>query len=333
MISTAEYHSFESMSDMSNIAHIFIRMMTVKTLVYPLTPEQKISEIKEWIFKMEQIPVEKQKIVFQGKELSESQTLDLCGVTDKSIIHICDEATLKLYDMIDEKYFDIVPTLRCRTKQIIRQGTQFYKVFDKSLCHHGYQYESGVTNYLKQKFNPELEHGGGFYICDLSSIHKWFYLYPDGLIYMIMIPEDALVCVTKDYMLKVSALRIGCNGMDISKFVKTQNLEEQVLDDEYNLRHIDRQTPQMWEKACDYNPMNLNYVREQSPGLCKKYLSKDGLLLRFVKKQTVDLCEIAVRQNGLALAYVKKQTAHLCEIAIAQNACASQYVKLIILKQ
>ena len=50
-----------------------------------------------------------------------------------------------------------------------------YKTMDKSLCHRGHQYRLG-PNYSTQDFNPSAYTGGGFYICDLSDIHQWFFL-------------------------------------------------------------------------------------------------------------------------------------------------------------
>ncbi len=66
----------------------FIKTLTGKTIVCSLNPEMTIQQVKEEIFKAEQIPIEQQRLVFQGKQLENNTTLFSNNVTDKACIHL-----------------------------------------------------------------------------------------------------------------------------------------------------------------------------------------------------------------------------------------------------
>ena len=75
--------------------------------------------------------------------------------------------------------------------QCMDEKKMYYKVMDKSLCHHGYQYKIGL-NHLIQGYNTDECTDGGFYICGLSNIHLWFDLHPDGLLDAVAVDAEGV---------------------------------------------------------------------------------------------------------------------------------------------
>ena len=66
----------------------FIKTLTGKTIVCSLNPTMTIRQVKEDIEKAEQIPVDQQRLVFQGKQLEDDQTLGSYSVSDSNTIHL-----------------------------------------------------------------------------------------------------------------------------------------------------------------------------------------------------------------------------------------------------
>lgn len=73
----------------------FVRLLTGATLAFSLNPEMTIAQIKAEIANQQQIPVEQQRLVFQGKQLDdrdpqtgEEHTLGYYQVGDNASIHL-----------------------------------------------------------------------------------------------------------------------------------------------------------------------------------------------------------------------------------------------------
>lgn len=73
----------------------FVRLLTGATLAFSLNPEMTIAQVKQEICNQQQIPVEQQRLVFQGKQLEdrdpttgEEHTLGYYQIGDNSSIHL-----------------------------------------------------------------------------------------------------------------------------------------------------------------------------------------------------------------------------------------------------
>jgi hypothetical protein len=66
----------------------FIKTLTGKTIVCSLDPDMKILAVKEEIAKAEQIPVDQQRLVYQGKQLEDDHTLGSYAIVNGSSIHL-----------------------------------------------------------------------------------------------------------------------------------------------------------------------------------------------------------------------------------------------------
>jgi len=73
----------------------FVRLLSGACLAFSLNPEMTIAQVKEEIFNQQQIPVEQQRLVYQGKQLDErdsvtgeEHTLGYYQVGDNASIHL-----------------------------------------------------------------------------------------------------------------------------------------------------------------------------------------------------------------------------------------------------
>jgi large subunit ribosomal protein L40e len=66
----------------------FIRTLTGKTIVCSLDGDMTIREVKQQIADAEQIPVDQQRLVYQGKQLEDEQTLGSYAVAPNSTLHL-----------------------------------------------------------------------------------------------------------------------------------------------------------------------------------------------------------------------------------------------------
>ena len=229
----------------------------------------------------------------------------------------------------------------------------YYKLINNDLCNRSFQFKIGL-NVLIEPFNPN--HGcvsGGFYFCNLHDLGFWLYLYPNGLIFEVILPED-VVCVHQYRKYKADKISIG-NPMNIIAFIKKHNVAESyIISDPRNLQHIDFtsdqnlcitaikhnpnalalipphiQTNDMCLTAIKQNGNLLMFVSVQFPELCLAAVQQNGNALVYVKIQTHSICLAAVNQNGYSLAYVKNQTPELCLAAVKQNGYAISFVKIL----
>jgi large subunit ribosomal protein L40e len=66
----------------------FIRTLTGKTIVCSLDGDMTIREVKQQIADAEQIPVDQQRLVYQGKQLEDEQTLGSYSISKDSTLHL-----------------------------------------------------------------------------------------------------------------------------------------------------------------------------------------------------------------------------------------------------
>jgi large subunit ribosomal protein L40e len=68
--------------------NIFIKTLSGKTLSLDLKGNDKISTIKAIIQQREGVPVDTQRILFEGKDLDNDRTIEECGVTKEAVLHL-----------------------------------------------------------------------------------------------------------------------------------------------------------------------------------------------------------------------------------------------------
>jgi hypothetical protein len=66
----------------------FVKTLTGKTIICSLNPEMTIGEVKRQISDAEQIPVDQQRLVYQGKQLEDDQTLGSYAISDSCTLHL-----------------------------------------------------------------------------------------------------------------------------------------------------------------------------------------------------------------------------------------------------
>jgi large subunit ribosomal protein L40e len=66
----------------------FVRTLTGKSLVFSMSSDMTIQQVKQQIADAEQIPVDQQRLVFQGKNLEDGETLGSYEVLPNSTIHL-----------------------------------------------------------------------------------------------------------------------------------------------------------------------------------------------------------------------------------------------------
>jgi len=67
---------------------IFIKTLSGKTIAMDIDDSDTIGVIKQRIFEKEGIPVDQQRLVFNGKQLEDAQTVGSYGIEAESNIHL-----------------------------------------------------------------------------------------------------------------------------------------------------------------------------------------------------------------------------------------------------
>ena len=67
---------------------IFIKTLQGKTLTLEVKPEDSIGAIKQRIFEKEGIPVDQQRLVFNGKQLEDAQSVNDYNMVDGVSVHL-----------------------------------------------------------------------------------------------------------------------------------------------------------------------------------------------------------------------------------------------------
>lgn len=66
----------------------FVRTLTGSTLAFSHSPNTTILDLKKSIFEAQQIPIEQQRLVFQGKQLEDGNTLGDYAIGPDASIHL-----------------------------------------------------------------------------------------------------------------------------------------------------------------------------------------------------------------------------------------------------
>jgi hypothetical protein len=72
----------------SSSEQFFVRNLAGNHLVFSYSPDIPISQIKQTIFENENIPVDHQRLIFQGKQLEDAKKLSDYGIQSNSTIHL-----------------------------------------------------------------------------------------------------------------------------------------------------------------------------------------------------------------------------------------------------
>ncbi len=67
---------------------IFIKTLSGKTLTLDISSNESISNIKNKIHEKEGIPVDHQRLVFNGKQLEDTESVGSYGITSESNLHL-----------------------------------------------------------------------------------------------------------------------------------------------------------------------------------------------------------------------------------------------------
>jgi hypothetical protein len=199
----------------------------------------------------------------------------------------------------------------------LRNDVKYYKVLNKEMNHHGFQYQLGL-NVDTHPLNKEKWCArGGIHITTLDNIHR--YLGYGVYIAEIEIPADAVV-------LKDDG-DIKADKIIIKNIKKLKDFDELWGNEKLCIRALKTRRSLFLDDNLYYGrSRTIQYVKNQTHEICMTALMKDGLLLKYVKEQTPDLCLAAVTQNGNAIKYVKEQTRELCKIAVNTNGCCIDWV-------
>jgi len=77
-----------SSGDANGSKQIFIKTLQGKTITMDVNDSDTIGAIKHRIFEKEGIPVDQQRLVFNGKQLEDAQTISSYGIEADSNIHL-----------------------------------------------------------------------------------------------------------------------------------------------------------------------------------------------------------------------------------------------------
>ena len=77
-----------SSSNPSGSKSIFIKTLSGKTIPMDINDSDTIGSIKQRIFEKEGIPVDQQRLVFNGKQLEDGQTVGSYGIESESNVHL-----------------------------------------------------------------------------------------------------------------------------------------------------------------------------------------------------------------------------------------------------
>lgn len=67
---------------------IFVKVLTGKTITIDAEPTETIGAIKDKIYTKEGVPAGEQRIIYNGKQLEDSLTLDEYNVQNNATLHL-----------------------------------------------------------------------------------------------------------------------------------------------------------------------------------------------------------------------------------------------------
>eukprot|EP00026_Physarum_polycephalum_P007883 Phypoly_transcript_07953.p1 GENE.Phypoly_transcript_07953~~Phypoly_transcript_07953.p1 ORF type:complete len:453 (+),score=69.99 Phypoly_transcript_07953:65-1423(+) len=92
---------------------IFVKTLSGKTITLDVADTDTITSIKSQVAKRESVPVDKQRILFAGKDLDDKKTLAECGIKKESIVHLilkASEKNLSSYTSVQRKELEVAQT-------------------------------------------------------------------------------------------------------------------------------------------------------------------------------------------------------------------------------
>lgn len=237
----------------------------------------------------------------------------------------------------------------------------FYKLTNKSECHNGFTFKTGL-NVDTMPFNPTSKcQSGGIYFCEKDKFHKWLNYNNDFMCWYreVSIPSDAQLYIEKS-KIKVDKLILSERKSIVENMIKiatpydkNECSESEIIELMKNkLNKIRAANLEIYTIFVSENPDKICCVitdqkkikhhivsYAQYADVFPDTLLTDELLIHVTThnpsilkcihtKQTEEMCIIAVKQNWYNLKYVKAQTEKMCIIAIEQDWCALEYVKV-----
>ena len=94
---------------------IFIKTLQGKSITLSIADEDTIESVKQKIFEKEGIPIDQQRLVFNGKQLEDNQTIGSYGLEDSSSVHLVLRlrgGTIGSYGLEDNSSVHLVLRLR-----------------------------------------------------------------------------------------------------------------------------------------------------------------------------------------------------------------------------
>ncbi|CAG8479498.1 7738_t:CDS:2 [Diversispora eburnea] len=83
-----EVEKFDDDENTGNPMQIFVKTLTGKTLIVDVTSKTTINKLKHKVQKLDNIPVDQQRIIFAGKQLEDSRHLVDYNITRDATIHL-----------------------------------------------------------------------------------------------------------------------------------------------------------------------------------------------------------------------------------------------------
>lgn len=71
-----------------NRGQFFVKTLTGKSIVIDLNENMTIGQVKAHVEQLENIPVDQQRLIYQGKQLDDAQTLGDYNITNDASIHL-----------------------------------------------------------------------------------------------------------------------------------------------------------------------------------------------------------------------------------------------------
>lgn len=75
-------------NQISGSGEFFVKTLTGKNISITLDPNMTLGMVKQKIFECEAIPVDQQRLIFQGKQLDDNQTLGSYNIVADSVLHL-----------------------------------------------------------------------------------------------------------------------------------------------------------------------------------------------------------------------------------------------------
>ena len=66
----------------------FVKTLTGKSISITLDPNMTIGMVKQKVFECEAIPVDQQRLIFQGKQLDDNQTIGSYAISADNTLHL-----------------------------------------------------------------------------------------------------------------------------------------------------------------------------------------------------------------------------------------------------